>query len=494
MSTNKLVSNSVYSFLQVLLNSISYLLVYLLVIKNLGQSKLGLWVIITALPAAVSSFGTGVSGCILKNIPEHHIQKDFKRINSLFCTGLLVNLIFSLIFCAICFINYKQLLSFILDITIVPDEYALFFKVSLITLVFNILNSVIYSVYDGLQLTYLKNKFLIVGLLLLVLLSFIFIPSQGLLSIFFAQLIQSVFIFFSLLIFLFNLKLIRIKFLTISKKDLRLFFSVGHNFQFISLTLVFFEPITKYFLNKYTGLSIVGIFELANRVLIQLRTLLVASMQVLIPYITHMNALGELSVDKIFQKLFRLSSLLAAPLFTMAFLFLVVASKQFYFENGLVFIQMALLLSIAYYINTVTSISYFILWGLSYFKSLVLSHLILIVLNVSTFYLLQNYLSGGFWIFPMAISLVISSLYTQISFNIKFPKIKISFPLKEIAFYLISLISILVAYFGVIFDKSLLFHVINMFFVIVLNSYILLSNEFLRDNFKIIISRFLRLK
>lgn len=489
MTINKLLTNSIFSFLLVLLNSISYLLIYLLIIEYLGQSQLGLWVLITAIPTAVASFGTGVSGCLLKFIPEYHVQNDIKKINSLFFSGLVFNLIISVIISVICFIGNKSLLSFILDISIVPDEYAKYFKIALVTLVFNILNSVIYAIYDGMQLTYLKNKFLIVGLLVLLFITVLSISKFGLLSIFFAQLIQSIFIFLCLLFYLIKLNFININLFTVSKNDIKLFFKIGHNFQIISLTLIFFEPITKYFLNKYTGLSIVGIFELANKILLQLRTLLVASMQVLIPYITHKKALGDLNVDEIFTKLFKISSLIAAFLFTIVLFTLIVIYEKFDFQNGTVFIQMAFLLAIAYYINTVTSVSYFIFWGLSYFNIIVFSHLILIIINISFFFILHNYLSGGFWILPMVLSLIISSLYTHIKFKIKFPNIYIGLTKNEIVFYILTIGSISLSYIGFIFQKSIQYQLINLAFVFVLQISLLLTNSFLRENILIIFSR-----
>ena len=80
---NIVVKNSVFSVLQIILSTLCYVVIYYLILHKLGKTELGVWSIITSLPIAISVFGSGVSGCVLRYIPVYNVQKDKKAFNEI---------------------------------------------------------------------------------------------------------------------------------------------------------------------------------------------------------------------------------------------------------------------------------------------------------------------------------------------------------------------------------------------------------------------------
>ncbi len=65
-----------------------------------------------------------------------------------------------------------------------------------------------------------------------------------------------------------------------------------------------FEPVTKAFLSKFGGLAMVGYYEMASRLVSQLRGLIVSANQVIIPVVAEAKERNDNSVKPLYIKTF----------------------------------------------------------------------------------------------------------------------------------------------------------------------------------------------
>ena len=490
-SKQKLIKNSFFSFLQIFITGIGLLIVYSFVLRKLGQAELGVWSIITALPTTITAVGTGVSGCILKYVPEYNVGKEVKKINSLFISGFTLNLITSVIIVFLGISFEVKILDLLLNTTKYPSAYLSYFEISLMTLVLNVINSIFFSLFDGLQYTYLKNNIIIIGVITLVILVIGITPLLGLKAIFISQMIQSALVFCMMFFYSVKKKFIEFKLFELSASNIFLFIKEGKKFQTISISLILFEPVTKYYLNKYFNISIVGLYDFVNRIILQFRTLIVGAMQVLIPYVTDRKSSGELNINLFYPNIFKLASLIGAVLFSLINVAVFFIVENFKFNNGGEVILMTLTLSVAYYVNVLSSLGYFVLWGLSRFRHIILSHLLMIFTNYLIYEVVGMHLSEKWSVLPVSLSILVSSIYIYFIFKHEFRETEIRFRPKDISIFIASLLALIMSILLMTFAYSGIFHLYNFIFFSIIFAFLIFYNDFIIDTFKV---RFGRIK
>src|SRR5690606_28241429 len=83
-------------------------------------------------------------------------------------------------------------------------------------------------------------------------------------------------------------------------------FRYSISFQGTSLAQMLLDPMTKLLLAKFGGVSASGVFELAHKLVIQLRALIVTAHWALVPAIADVQERNSALIRAIYQKSFRL--------------------------------------------------------------------------------------------------------------------------------------------------------------------------------------------
>ena len=76
-----------------------------------------------------------------------------------------------------------------------------------------------------------------------------------------------------------------------------------------------FEPVTKGLLSRYGGLAMVGYYEMASRMVLQFRIMIVSANQVLVPVIAALQETAPDRIRTIYRESYRLIVYLSVPLF-----------------------------------------------------------------------------------------------------------------------------------------------------------------------------------
>lgn len=411
--------NAFFSFVQVVVVSITIFFTYKFLLLKLGPEKLGVWSLIVASVSILNIGNLGLSATMVKYIAKYLVHNDFENISKTVQTALITVLAVASFLILTGLIFAKFFLKLIL-----PDDFVSIansiLPFSLINVTLLLFAGIILSTLDGAQKFYIRNLIQITGTLFFFATIFILIPAYDLIGVVYAQLIQSIFV---------NLAgwvVIRKQFPQIppipyhwNKTTFNTIIKYGFNLQLISILQLFYEPITKSLLSLYGGLASVGYYEMANRMVLKFRELIVSIFQVLVPvYATNLE-LEDANIIDLYKKSVNYLFFLVVPLFSLLILSLPLISILWLGKYEESFILFAIILFAAWFINMLTVPAYFAYLGLGELKWNVLSHLVIGILNVILCYILGNFMRGLGVIVGWSISIAIGSLVISFVFNNK---------------------------------------------------------------------------
>jgi O-antigen/teichoic acid export membrane protein len=292
---------------------------------------------------------------------------------------------------------------------------------SLLNLLLGACAGIFSATIDGIQFIYFRN-FIAATLTIIYLgLTIFFVPSLGLIGVVYAQIIQTCLMILAYLMIIYwkvpKFSIVRLR---TNRNVFRELFGYGINFQIISLSNLFFDPITKYFLSRYGGLSITGYYEMANRLIIQLRSLIVNTMQVIVPAIANIHAKGAVNIKKLYLKwfpfLFLGSLILITYLISLANYISIVWIGRL--EES--FIVILIIIAFGWFFNIISALAYFIDLGTGDLKWNVVSQVVMTSSNVILCYLFGKIWGGYYIVIGTMFSLIISSIILLIAFNKQF--------------------------------------------------------------------------
>ncbi|MBE8727759.1 oligosaccharide flippase family protein [Flavobacterium hungaricum] len=415
-----IVKNSIFSIFQIILSTLCYVVIYYQILHNLGKTELGVWSIITSLPIAISVFGSGVSGCVLRYTPIYSVKNDKESFSGIIFNGLIFNILFGgfLVICGYIF-SYK-ILQLLFNVNTIDLRYVTLFRISLLTFFVNFITSVLLSAIDGLQLIFVRNKIIIFCSIVFCFAAVFLVRILGLKGILLAQFIQSVLLFLCAFVIIKKIDLFDFDFMNYNKSFIKLFLTYGQGFQAISLSILIFDPITKYFLNKYFNLSTVGIYDLVSRAVTQIRVLIVSAVQVITPSVSKSSEENNLDVGGMFAKINRGASLLSFLLFSSLICFSSVLVNYLDKTNGSQYLSILVLLCLSYHCNIIASGAYSILMGLGKLKNIIISHILSSFINIALFYLVGKFLVNEFVVLPISFAIIISSEFLIYKFKKEF--------------------------------------------------------------------------
>lgn len=479
-SKKRISINVIFSVLQVGFVGLIYFLIYRIILDKIGIEQLGVWSLILATTSVVNLANFGITSGIVKFIAEYNFYKNVAAIKKVIFTSFIILIAIFSLFSLILYLLGDYFLSFVVE-----EEYfeltQRLFPISLFSLILNSVSGVFTSVLEGLQKNYLKNILLTFSSILFLIFILLLIDGYGLIGVAYSQLIQSVFMLgISYLIVAFEYKDFLIIYKYWDKKTLLKVTGFGLKFQFISILVMLFDPITKAFLSKFGGLAFLGYYEMANKLIFQVRSFIVNANQVMIPVLAHTIEEGSKKMNELYIKNYNITFLVNSFLLSILFILTPLISYFWIGELQNEFIFCMYILIAATFINILNTPAYFSCIAKGELKILIISHLILTVLNSVLGYTFGLFYGGKAVIFSSAISLIISSVYIIYKYNVK---IDVRVKLKSInkifftSALLISLtsISLILFYYNIINIKY--FIGLSFFLIVALCSVLIVTRK-----------------
>lgn len=420
MQQRYILINAIMSVFQIVAISIVLFFLYRFLLKTIGVEKLGIWSLVLATTSFTQIANLGLSGSVVKFVAKYLARGEDENISKIIQTaaisiagsiGLVLLAGYPLIKWVLGIVISSESLSFALEIL----PFSLF--ALWVLMIANIFNASL----DGAQRIYVRNVILITGSIFYFLLAFILTPLHGLRGLAYAQIIQNITILICSWICLKRY----LSFLPIipyqwNRKAFNEITTYGINFQIISITQMVYDPMTKAFLSKFGGLPIVGYYEMANRLVLQVRSLIVASAQVLVPTIADLRERIPDRIQAVYLTSYRILFYLSLPLFTLLLISLPLISEVWIGHYEKIFIVFGILLTSAWLLNMLNAPAYIAYLGMGELRWNVAGHITIAFLNTALGLLLGTFYDGIGVVTGWSISLVLGSSIIYLSYHVKY--------------------------------------------------------------------------
>jgi len=192
----------------------------------------------------------------------------------------------------------------------------------------------------------------------------------------------------------------------------------GLSVQAITITTMLYDPITKALISKFGGLSMVGFYEMASKMVLQFRSLIVSANQVLVPTIADLNESDPERIRSVYLTSYRLLFFLAVSLYALIIIGTPIISEIWIGHYERQFVILGILLAIGWLLNTINVPSYFANMGKGDLKWNVAGHVVIGILNVGLGIALGQLFGGIGVAVAYVIALAIGSAVIYVSYHL----------------------------------------------------------------------------
>jgi O-antigen/teichoic acid export membrane protein len=380
-SRNKIALNAFSSAIQVIIVGLVYFFIYRIIVVKLGVDQVGVWSLILATTSITSLANFGFSSALVKFVAEANARKDEEKIDKLLFTSL-----FSMItiFFVVSLIVY--LLAYLFIDEVVGPEYLNIARrilpFSLLSLYIGALGGVWISALEGFQKNYIRSIIFSSGSILYLIMTMVLVPGNGLNGLAYAQVFQSFFVFILSFYFLKRrCTSFRIFKWQWDNNIFRLLFGYGYKVQIVSLCQMLIDPLTKIMITRFSGITTLGFYEMASRLITQLRYVIVNMNQVTIPIVSHYSQTDVSAIRYIYERGLSFIAFLVFPMFAGIILFTPYLSGIWIGHIEPVFINCVYILAISMLINIMASPAYFNSLGEGKLNGVLIMNFIILALN-----------------------------------------------------------------------------------------------------------------
>lgn len=411
--------NILFSLIQIFITGLVYYFLYKYLLNNIGPDLMGVWAIVLSVSSTANIANLGIGSSVVRYTAKFTVNAEPENIIKLIHTALLFLGAFFIVICSIIYL----IAPFWLHAVIKTNYYNAAIKLipySLLCLMLNAISGIFLSCIDGLQKNYIRSMIYIISFVILLTCCYLLVPKYGLIGVAYAQIIQSVFLLMGAV---FSLKLIfkPLQFLAIAfdKVIFKKIFSFGIQEQIISICQLCFDPFTKSILASFGNLGMVTYYEMANRLVTQVRGFLVSANQVFIPVFTGTNEKSIESTHHLYKKVFSINFILSILCLTFIIASVIPISKIWINHLDNEFIVITILLALAYWWNIVMSPAYFANLGSAALKDNVAGNIIIALFNIALCFILGYFFKGYGVVMGWSLALSLGSAYIVYKYHKK---------------------------------------------------------------------------
>lgn len=417
MQKRQILINAIMSVVQIIVMSGVLFILYRFLLNIIGVEQLGIWSLVLATTSVSNIANLGLSGSVVKFVAKYIAREEHEKVSRVIQTAA----ISIALFIGIAVLIGYPVIKWILGLVIPDKNLSLAISIlpyTVVSLWIMTITSVFQAGLDGNQRIYLRNILLMGGSILYFLLAIIITPLHGLIGLAYAQIIQNITVLLFSWILLKRYIPLPIIPYQWDKGVFKEIVGYSINFQVISITQMLCDPITKALLSKLGGLSIVGYYEMANRMILQFRALIVSANQVIVPAIADLQEKTPEKIRSAYLTSYRLVFYFAVPLFSLIIICTPLISELWIGHYEKIFVIFAILLSIGWLLNTLSAPAYFSNLGIGTLRWNVMSHIVISVLNIGLGFLLGIFYDGIGIVAAWTISLALGSSVIHISYHL----------------------------------------------------------------------------
>lgn len=416
--SRRVFANAFWSVTQVAVNGGLYLILYRFLYQTIGLEQLGVWSLVMAWTSVNHVASLGLGGGTTYFIPKYLARGERAYVAQLVQTGTLT----TAGALAAGLLLFYPLVHFALE-AVIPDKGLLPLALSIVPYAFasvwlSATAGIVYASLDGFQRVDLRNAVLILGAVVFLAGAFVLVPRHGLVGLAQAQIAQAATVLLASWILL---RRLMPELPWVPCRWSRTAFSemIGYSvrFQAVMIAQMLFEPITKSLLAVFGGVSAAGVFEMANRLVVQLRAFVMTAHTAIVPTLTD---IGE-KTPELLRGIYETSSRLMAFLLVLVLPFLVAAtplvSRLWLGAYEPVFVLFMTMLVVGWFGNLVAAPAYVAYLGAGDLKWVLRSHAVTAVLNVALGSGLGAVFGGWGVVLGFTVALLVGSWLVPIAYE-----------------------------------------------------------------------------
>ena len=420
MQKRQIIKNAIMSVMQIVVISGVLFLLYKFLLNTIGVEELGIWSLVLAITAVTQIANLGLSGSVVKFVAKYIARNEDENVSKVIQTAA----ISVSVFIGFVLLAGYPIAKLVLELVIPPESFLSALAIlpyAFLALWIMVITSIFQAGLDGSQHIDVRSLILMGGAVLHLLLCFMLAPAYGLIGLAYARVIQNITI---LLISWFVLKRYLPSLSVFPYKwEIRVFkeiISYAINFQVISITTMFYDPTTKALLSKFGGLSMVGYYEMASKMVQQFRALIVSANQVLVPVIADLKEKTPEKIQSVYLTSYQLLLYLAVPLYSFIIICTPIISEIWIGQYDRSFVIFGTLLAIGWLLNTLSAPAYFTNLGTGELSWNVVGHVTIALLNAGLGLLLGLFYDGIGVVIAWVLSLALGSCIIYLSYHIKY--------------------------------------------------------------------------
>jgi O-antigen/teichoic acid export membrane protein len=424
MTRRRVARNALFSVLHGVLSAQALLATYALLMRSLTIEEIGLWSLVvgSTMVARLSELGLG-AGVLRFVAADLAADRADRAAGSVGMAALAVAGLVSLLALAL----QPVLAHYLHRLTPAPLHAAVnaLSPAALAAVVLASVGNVFTSAIDGAQRMDWRAAIQVGGSLVQLALTALILPRLGLAGLGLVQLGQALFVLVAGVVA--AARLIGERpgaYLSFDRGRLRELLRYGGGLQVSAIAQLLFEPLLKVLLSAWSGLALTGYFDMANRIVLQFRSLIVAAYGALVPHVA--ASAGEGGSDRarvraLYDEAMAAMRFALLPYFAVVAAALPLALVLWKGHFDATFLQVALLQLTAWTVNLIALPAYMLYLGLGRLRWTVLSHVSHAAILLATGPL-AGWLAGGPGVLAGgAMALVGGSLIVPAAFRRDYP-------------------------------------------------------------------------
>jgi O-antigen/teichoic acid export membrane protein len=371
------------SMLQVVVSGAVLLVLYSFVVRALGVAAFGVWSLVLATVSAGRLGDLGMARAVVRFVAQRLGRDDEAEAALIVETAAVTLGGVGALLLPILYLPCAWSLRAVVSGPSQPDALRLL-PYALASVWLLAIGGVFQSALDGCQRIDVRNLIGIGANILHLALTLVLVPRYGLDGLAYAQILQcSALVVGSWIALRRQLPPLSIVPRTWRRLLAGEMLRYSVNLQVASAAQLLFEPVTKVLMTKFGGLEAVGYFEMANRLLLQVRRLPLSAAEVLVPVVAHLETKPGNRVGSICREAFGLLTYCSVPLFGIVVALAPVVSAIWLGRREPVFIVFVSVLAAAWFVNTLASVAYFANLGSGRLLWNTATHLVMGVVNIA---------------------------------------------------------------------------------------------------------------
>jgi O-antigen/teichoic acid export membrane protein len=419
MQKKQILINATISVTQIIVIGLTLFILYRFLLDNIGVEQLGLWSLLLATVSVTKIANFGLSGSVVKFVAKYVAREEYEHVSNVIQTSVITVGVTVGVVLIIGYPLAKWIIGLVISDHFILLAYAIL-PYTFLALWIMAVTSIVQSGFDGYQRIDIRSYLLIGGAIIHLLLCFYFVPKHGLIGLAYSGIIQNIIV----LVVSWLLLKKRNQYLPFfpinwNKRTFKEIIVYGINFQVISISSMFYEPVTKLLLSIFGGLSMLGYYEMASKMVQHFRSLIVSANQVLVPAIADLNERMSEKIHSLYIISYQLLFYLSLPMYSLIIISSPAISKIWIGNYEYNFIIFVILLSIGWFLNTLNAPAFFSFMGVGYLRWNVISQISVGLLNVGLGLLMGILYNGIGVIVAWVISLALGSSIVYFSYHIK---------------------------------------------------------------------------